>query len=595
LCISQNISTQAHLDEVLSRSITAQWLTFTFKEPGSIGRDIYEQTIKRIAESDAKFLGRIAGPWGSESIVNNHWYFGSGATSVVKRVIDDLNYQYQIRNQSLPICQAGIYEYLTNDVNNVPIPLYVWQKFNSSLFIQRNFSFDKMRFDDGFRHTFWGNPTQAVPDISKTETKMWFYYLATKYIESGIKSLHFGQIDLMDDNDPGYVQTWDLFSKIREFALSKNTFILLDAHTGVDRYYSLEVRNLANQYLQIFRKSKYLDLSNHLGVDLNDRFQFPANRSNIQLLFDFHSYPIRPQETNKSNGNLNCRINPNYGIYGKSKGGKSPFLGTYSKVPYIVEVDNWSENCGTLNEISNEEWCVWGTDELIWFLKQNQQYRDYFEKYAYCAVNKIDGNGYLQFLGIKGDFNAFTTNNTSIKFKGIWDQKKSIPNPVIVQSINPNSCEYTFSTLEPSNCFESEQWGGVGQYFVPQQSGYYEVSCTISKNGVSYTTTKQFFVNLSTDCSNGNPYLLLKRNSNKTKNQDIDIYPNPTNGELYLTLKEESSVIDVTISNTNGQIVFNKVYSETVGELNISNLPKGVYIVSVKTNESKFSKKVVLF
>jgi hypothetical protein len=40
-----------------------------------------------------------------------------------------------------------------------------------------------------------------VPDVSRQETKLWFYFLAASFIDVGIEAIHFGQIELMNGND----------------------------------------------------------------------------------------------------------------------------------------------------------------------------------------------------------------------------------------------------------------------------------------------------------------------------------------------------------------------------------------------------------
>ena len=47
----------------------------------------------------------------------------------------------------------------------------------------------------------WGRGA-SVPDVSRDETKLWFYYLAASYIDAGCEAVHFGQAELMNKNDP---------------------------------------------------------------------------------------------------------------------------------------------------------------------------------------------------------------------------------------------------------------------------------------------------------------------------------------------------------------------------------------------------------
>ena len=40
-----------------------------------------------------------------------------------------------------------------------------------------------------------------VPDVSRPETRLWFYYQAASYIDAGCEGIHFGQVEIMNRND----------------------------------------------------------------------------------------------------------------------------------------------------------------------------------------------------------------------------------------------------------------------------------------------------------------------------------------------------------------------------------------------------------
>jgi len=46
--------------------------------------------------------------------------------------------------------------------------------------------------------------------MSKLETRMWFFYRATRYIDIGFEALHFGQCHLMDGADKDHKNWWGL-------------------------------------------------------------------------------------------------------------------------------------------------------------------------------------------------------------------------------------------------------------------------------------------------------------------------------------------------------------------------------------------------
>ena len=88
---------------------------------------------------------------------------------------------------------------------------------------ERNFRFDDIRDEGGLYLGQWGENT-CVPDMSREEAQMWFYFMAVKYMEAGIEAFHCGQVRLMasmGDSDNGYAGYRNLLSKIREAAKTK--------------------------------------------------------------------------------------------------------------------------------------------------------------------------------------------------------------------------------------------------------------------------------------------------------------------------------------------------------------------------------------
>ena len=49
-----------------------------------------------------------------------------------------------------------------------------------------------------------GRRSSSVPDVSRDETKLWFYFLARSYLDAGCEAIHYGQVELMNGNDPNW-------------------------------------------------------------------------------------------------------------------------------------------------------------------------------------------------------------------------------------------------------------------------------------------------------------------------------------------------------------------------------------------------------
>ena len=72
----------------------------------------------------------------------------------------------------------------------------------------------------------------SVPDVSRSETKLWFYFLARSYIDIGCEAIHYGQAELMNGNDPKLDHWAEVLAQARRYAAkhARRHFILCDAH-----------------------------------------------------------------------------------------------------------------------------------------------------------------------------------------------------------------------------------------------------------------------------------------------------------------------------------------------------------------------------
>lgn len=74
---------------------------------------------------------------------------------------------------------------------------------------------------------------------------------------------------------------------------------------------------------------------------------------------------------------------------------------------------------------------------------------------------------------------------------------------------------------------------------------------------------------------------------------NIKIYPNPSDGELFIKMKEEGET-NIKIFNASGKIVKCGNYDTRIVNVNMNNFPKGIYIVKVKKNGEIYSEKIIL-
>ena len=77
--------------------------------------------------------------------------------------------------------------------------------------------------------------------------------------------------------------------------------------------------------------------------------------------------------------------------------------------------------------------------------------------------------------------------------------------------------------------------------------------------------------------------------TNDAEKPDVVISPNPTYG--YLNIKNLEQAVSVTIFNLSGQVL--KTMNEIFNEINIEELPKGMYILDIRNNEISERHKIV--
>jgi hypothetical protein len=321
--------------------------------------------IRMLKAIGAKFVGRAAYCWDIPQDNDAHFRQASEAAAAVHKADPEI------------ILQACIFEAIYKDVNKIPVPDWVFTEFGLTP-EKRNFNYDAMLYNDGMFRDHWMTDA-SVPDMSKIETKMWFFYRARRYIDAGFEAIHFGQVHLMDKNDPDHRNWLEMLTHVRRYAAVKarRHFVLCDAHTH--------------------------------GVIVDG-----------VSLFDANAWPLRPVEISLRPQHVELISGSGDSIFGRSLGGKTPSGWICGSLPYLVEFDSWGSTGKGGNLGPGMPW-LWGYDEICWFSHQEQNYRDAFLRYAWNWVRNEDANGWLEMPTRRnladpvenGSVNMYQANNKS--------------------------------------------------------------------------------------------------------------------------------------------------------------------------------------
>jgi hypothetical protein len=82
--------------------------------------------------------------------------------------------------------------------------------------------------------------------------------------------------------------------------------------------------------------------------------------------------------------------------------------------------------------------------------------------------------------------------------------------------------------------------------------------------------------------------------SDTTENLDVNFFPNPSNGEISIDIANFTGSWEVIVLNIMGNIVAQEHFSGNHCLLDLTDMPRGLYILKIKTNKSTLEKKIIL-
>lgn len=321
--------------------------------------NLKEETISQnkrfVLSTGAKFIGRASTMWNMNGRDEETIERYSEAIADIHTADPEI------------IFEACIFETTFTTIEQIAVPAWVFEAFGMKP-EKRSFSYYAMLFPDGKFIDMWGRGG-SVPDMTRTETQMWFYYRAVLFINAGFECLHMGQVHLIGADDAGFDCWTKVMNMIRSYAAqhARRRFVLLNAHTH--------------------------------GITGSDGM----------LLFDFHRFPIRGVTPLTETGHKPAEDNPQRiilkkgysdSLFGRSKGGTTHSGWTTDMLVYLVELDNYCGHEPEKIDKADAQW--WGYDEISWFANQPLWYRRLWLDYAYTWIKEIDaGQGRLEMPGTR--------------------------------------------------------------------------------------------------------------------------------------------------------------------------------------------------
>ena len=261
---------------------------------------VYCKQIQMLVDLKASFISRIFQLSGfALAILDNNG--GTNFWEDIEQIVKDINRAYDCAGLRRPIIQGGIWEVMNGNICQVQIPGCIIQHFRSAEpneFLDP--SIDSLyQSGIGFHYSRICKPKQVAaligncagdcvpgapfnnenlpkcgdcePDITRLETRMFYYYFAKNLIDRGIKGLWIGQQAKIASNDDSNVHLTDVFGYIREYAKSQGAFVVLQGEG-----HNSEKKGSFSNYAH----------------DSTGAGGYSAD----QLLFDYQSSSLRPRE-----------------------------------------------------------------------------------------------------------------------------------------------------------------------------------------------------------------------------------------------------------------------------------------------------------
>ena len=154
-----------------------------------------------------------------------------------------------------------------------------------------------------------------------------------------------------------------------------------------------------------------------------------------------------------------------------------------------------------------------------------------------------------------------------------------------IQTVNTNVNQFGDTLIAAS--FSNVQWfdcntqqkipGETSLLFVPDVSGDY--IAIITQNNCTDTS----------DCFN----VVTGVNELQIADYTFQIYPNPSDDEVTISLSQPCEDCTIEITNTLGQVPFSKSMNQQSVICNLQSLPSGVYFISLRSAQFSAVKKLV--
>jgi len=221
------------------------------------------------------------------------------------------------------------------------------------------------------------------------------------------------------------------------------------------------------------------------------------------------------------------------------------------------------------------------------------------EPYYECVFGslnrKVDGNLHLMYqrdnipgMAVRGDVHAIGNNDIMYLIYKVTDGTITGNSNICIGNSTDTMtlAGYTGTVVKWQKKLNNGTWSdisNVNDFYSenPSAAGTWQYRAMLSSNGTYYySAPKSVLVDLCTSIEHDNDKL-------------IAIYPNPAKNKLTVEMPQRTGKTLICIYNLQGQILLIQAMQQSREEINISNLPEGVYVIKVSDEENVIVKKFV--
>lgn len=191
------------------------------------------------------------------------------------------------------------------------------------------------------------------------------------------------------------------------------------------------------------------------------------------------------------------------------------------------------------------------------------------------------------------------TLNTGSKFTIVNNLMASSCFPTSSANLSTTAPELTFNGNDPVGLFKN---GVLIDIIGTFNGGSANFAVDVTLRRKSTITSPSTTFNLSSQwdsfsvdtCNNlGNKTLGVTKEKIVSDSTEILLYPNPSNGNFFISFDNSNAPYSIEIISVIGQKVFEK-QSTTQQSIAVNNLPKGLYVIKVVKEEKTFIKKIII-